>query len=151
MVGTTTRTRPSIGRPFEECGGCGAYVARVPFDEWQLMSRRTRAGLVLSSAGFAAALGLAPGALAAAVAVAVRREEALGLLLTVGAPGLLLALAGWGLWLGRLSSGSQRRMSDPWYQAKLARFAIESRKQGLAAPAAAVDALPDDARGALPG
>ena len=33
LVSSTSRTRATVGRPFEECARCGAYVARTPYEE----------------------------------------------------------------------------------------------------------------------
>lgn len=128
VVSSTRRTRATVGRPFEECTRCGAYVARVPYEEWALMKRTTRTRIVLSSAVLALVLGLAPGgALAAAAHVAGRdlRDA-----IVVAAIGFTVAFSLWVTWLARQVGPSRRRLRDPWYQAKLAQFAIQSAKRG---------------------
>lgn len=129
VVGTTTRRRPTIGRSFAECGKCGAYVARTPYQEWPLMPSRTRMTLLLSSASVALTAGLAPGALLGGVLLMLGRRAELQIALGICALGFLFALGAWGTWLGRLLAGSRRRMHDPWYQAKLAQFAIQSNRR----------------------
>jgi hypothetical protein len=128
LVSSTHRTRATVGRPFEECSRCGAYVARTPYEEWALMKRSTRARILLSSALLAMILGLAPGAALAASALLAKRplQDALA----VAAIGLVIALGLWIAWLARSLGPSRRRLRDPWYQAKLAQFAIQSAKRG---------------------
>jgi len=128
LVSSTTRTRATVGRPFDECARCGAYVARTPYEEWALMKRSTRARILLSSLALAVALGLAPGAALAASALLAQRplQDAFA----VAAIGLLVALGLWIAWLARALGPSRRRLRDPWYQAKLAQFAIQSAKRG---------------------
>jgi hypothetical protein len=128
LVSSTNRTRATVGRPFEECSRCGTYVARTPYEEWALMKRSTRARILLSSAVLAIALGLAPGAALAASAWLAHRplQDALA----VAAIGLTVALGLWIAWLARALGPSRRRLRDPWYQAKLAQFAIQSAKRG---------------------
>jgi hypothetical protein len=128
VVSSTRRTRATVGRPFEECARCGAYVARVPYEEWALMKPTTRTRIVLSSAGLALVLGLAPGGALAAAAFYAKRD--LREAIVVGAIGLAVALSLWVTWLARQVGPSRRRLRDPWYQAKLAQFAIQSAKRG---------------------
>jgi hypothetical protein len=128
VVSSTTRTRPTVGRPFEECARCGAYVARTPYEEWALMRSGTRLRIALSSAALATALGLAPGAALATAAWLEGRP--LWTPLYVCAGGLVLGLGWWIGWLVRLVAPSRRRLRDPWYQAKLAQFAIQSARRG---------------------
>ena len=128
LVSSTSRTRATVGRPFEECARCGAYVARTPYEEWALMKRSTRARILLSSAVLAIALGLAPGAALAASAWVAKRP--LHDAFAVAAIGLAVALGLWIAWLARSLGPSKRRLRDPWYQAKLAQFAIQSAKRG---------------------
>jgi hypothetical protein len=129
VVSRTTRRRATVGRPFEECARCGAYVARTPYEEWALMRRSTRTRILASSAALALALGLAPGAAMVTAALLARRP--LEAPLIVSAIGLAVGLGAWISWLARLVGPSRRRMRDPWYQAKLAQFAIQSAKRGV--------------------
>ncbi len=92
------------------------------------MKGSTRTRILLSSAALAAALGLAPGA--AMGTAAVLSGEALELPLIVGGVGLGIAVGFWIAWVVKLVGPSQRRLRDPWYQAKLAQFAIQSAKRG---------------------
>lgn len=128
VVSSTTRRRATVGRPFEECARCGAYVARTPYEEWALMRRSTRTRIALSGAALCVALGLAPGA--AMVTTALLAGRALETPLIVAGIGLAVGLGAWIGWLARLVGPSRRRMRDPWYQAKLAQFAIQSAKRG---------------------
>ena len=114
---------------FEECARCGTYVARTPFEEWPLMKRSARATLVFGSLGRSTLMGLAPGVVAVAIALASGRRSDMQLALGLVVLGLALAVGAWALWLGRLLGGSRRRMGDPWYQAKLAQFAIQSNRR----------------------
>lgn len=93
-----------------------------------MVSSTTRTRILLSSATLAAALGLAPGAAMGTAAVLAGRT--LELALIVGGVGLALALGFWIAWVVRLVGPSRRRLRDPWYQAKLAQFAIQSAKRG---------------------
>jgi hypothetical protein len=127
VVSSTTRRRATVGRPFEECR-CGAYVARTPYEEWALMRGSTRTRILLSSLLLAVALGLAPGAALGTSAWLAQRP--LEVPLVVCGVGLVLGLGYWASWLARLVGPSRRRMRDPWYQAKLAQFAIQSAKRG---------------------
>ena len=129
VVSSTTRRRATVGRPFEECARCGAYVARTPYEEWALMKRSTRTRIVVSSAALSLALGLAPGAAMVTAALVTRRP--LETPLVVSGIGLAVGLGAWIAWLTRLLAPSRRRMRDPWYQAKLAQFAIQSAKRGV--------------------
>lgn len=92
------------------------------------MKRSTRARILFSSATLAAALGLAPGLVMAAAAMSAGRP--LQSSIALGAIGLTCALGLWIAWLARAVGPSRRRLRDPWYQAKLAQFAIQSAKRG---------------------
>lgn len=92
------------------------------------MKRSTKLRIALSSAALAAALGLAPGAALATTSWLAGRPMLVPLGVCAG--GLALGLAWWIAWLVRLIAPSRRRMRDPWYQAKLAQFAIQSARRG---------------------
>lgn len=92
------------------------------------MKRSTRTRILLSSATLAAALGLAPGAALGTSAWLAQRP--LEVPLVVCGVGLALGFGYWATWLARIVGPSRRRMRDPWYQAKLAQFAIQSARRG---------------------
>jgi hypothetical protein len=128
VAGRTTRKRAAIGRSFEECSSCGTFVPRTPFDEWALMGTRTRLGVLCADGAIVLALGLTPAALAGVGALLSERAAQPRTLLILAGAGLVLSL---GAWMGRMShtlNRSRRRMSDPWYRAKLAQFAIQEER-----------------------
>ena len=63
-------------------------------------------------------------------AAAVLAQDDLRQAPVVAAIGLAVALSLWITWLARQVGPSRRRLRDPWYQAKLAQFAIQSAKRG---------------------
>jgi hypothetical protein len=110
---------PSIGKPFAQCAGCEALVAREGAHEWDLLPAAARLAHLGRAAGRALAAGL--GAAAAQAAGALGTGSG-------WRPGTTLAWLGAGLALGALVEGtrltrairrSRRRLSDPMYRAKL--------------------------------
>jgi endogenous inhibitor of DNA gyrase (YacG/DUF329 family) len=132
-VGRTRRTKATVGRPYEECPDCGTYVPRRPYDEWALMSSRTRARVLFGNAALCLAAGLVPVLVAGVVVTVTPEYDPLRTIALVAGCALLLALAFWAIGMGRVLARSQRRMSDPWYRAKLVQFAIQEERRGAQA------------------
>jgi len=130
LQSSTTRTKASIGRPFATCGSCGGFVPRRPFEEWASMAPSSRAQLVLGELALALCVGLAPAVLLGLWGIVTSTGSERSRLLVVAAAGLALALSVWGLSLSRRIRESTRRMGDPMYRAKLAKFAMVAASDG---------------------
>ena len=92
------------------------------------MRSRTRVSSLAPGILVALVLGALPLALFALIALVTgSRIDTLGSIY-FGAGGLAVSGAIWAAWLARRLAASRRRMSDPWYQAKLAQFAIQSSR-----------------------
>ena len=112
-----------VGRPFVECSDCGALTTRDGYDEWLTMSFQRKAQLVGTGLAFALALGVLP-ALVYGFTTMGESEDLV--LLVLGGVGILAAVGAWGARLVGTVRRSQRRMTDPMYLAKLARFGMSS-------------------------
>lgn len=121
------RARPAIGVPFEACPACAGFVPRPSLHEWELMGPATRLACLAPQLALVLALGLLPAlAVAGATLASGGARDPLALLWAAGL-GLAFVL---GLWLARVASDvrrSRRRLNDPMYRAKLAKFELASQ------------------------
>lgn len=134
LAATTGRILVPVGRPFVECPQCQAHVPRPPFDEWSGLPAESKLKLVLSGGVVATALGIVPGLLYALVALATDASAPRETLVAWVVVGVVLALAIWSQLLLAAVRGSQRRMRDPMYRARLAEYQMGRMDRGQSAP-----------------
>jgi len=119
-------TRPPVGPPFEHCPACGELTARPGYNEWALLGPSVRLGHLLRRTLRAASFGVLPVLLYLGFNLSGGLAVDLLVVLALSALGLGAA----GTWVVTRTAGeiarSRRRMTDPMYLAKLAKFAKSS-------------------------
>ncbi|MFT5051215.1 MAG: hypothetical protein ACI8QZ_002625 [Chlamydiales bacterium] len=131
--------RVTPGKPFEECPGCDARVARGFYSEWDTMSAGVKARNVGHCLFWAVLIGLLTGSTYTLWTMVLgdgadRMQVAIAFAL-----GFLVSGSWRAYWLAEAIQRSRRRMSDPMYTARLVKFELE-RLEGALAPARAVPA-----------
>lgn len=126
LLGSTTRRKLSIGTPFIECA-CGAYAARPPFSEWDMLQPPMKLNFL--GRGLVWFLsGMIPGLLYALGSVFLGKSYLmLAFLIAVGV-GALLASGTWFALASLDIRRSRRRMGDPMYRAKLVEFGTQGSR-----------------------
>ena len=129
LAGVSSPGAPRVGKPFLTCPSCGTHVPRPRFDEWTLMSRSVRLGILARTAVRGLVLGLAPAVVLGLVGIAAgRTASSRATLAALGIAGAVVGLAVAMALLGNELGRSRRRMSDPLYRARLVEFGIRSSR-----------------------
>ena len=119
-----TQGVPRIEKPFDQCASCGAFVACLGANEWELLRLGEKTGHIARHAFRAVAFGLVPAVVQLLVTVVGGEGWQATETLVWLAAGLVGAGAIEGARLGSRIQRSRRRMSDPMYLARLVKYEL---------------------------